>query len=535
VGEGIEFITAGPGLRPFDDIGDDSPIDDPEKMLKGWRAYRNGLQPEENFEAVIGRDTSLPASILQLLAEQRRAVGRISASGTNYKGEFGRWAGTGFLVGKNVLLTNHHVLNSPEVAKNASVDFEYEVMPTELIAGRQEPSAQPGKRSYRFDPTRLFLTSPATDGGLDFTFVWIETDSEAPGMPITMRRAAFAIANNEQAFVIHHPQGHGKRVSVDDVDVVEINTAVVRYVSDTMPGSSGSPVFDRQGRLFGLHHASKGGAFTRPDGRSVEVLNEGIKIGAIVLDLDRRRATSEKAMAEVALGLVQGSDTMAGFFGNLGRENRIPAAASGVEAVVDSYRGSDADVDIGFWNIEWLANRYHDPVKLREAAALITDLGLDIWGLEEVSPPAVAALVQELERNFGEKYAYALSEPNAPESKQSTAVIWKTKTVTGRQEDWPEEIERYWRLRSTDNLDGLEAVEGKIFNRYPGLFRFSAKGARSFDFYLVPLHLKAMAEGSKRRQLASRLLAKAVRLMTEKYRPGVDWVLGGDFNAELAS
>src|SRR5262249_6170612 len=55
------------------------------------------------------------------------------------------------------------------------------------------------------------------------------------------------------------------------------------------------------------------------------------------------------------------------------------------------------------------------------------------------------------------------------------------------------------------------------------------------DFYMVPLHLKAMAEGSKRRQLASRLLAKAVRLMTEKYQRGNDWILGGDFNAALAT
>lgn len=534
-GDDVDFISTGAGKRPFDDIGSDSPIDNPEKMLKGWRAYRNGIQPEE-FEAIVEKDTSLPATFLQLMAEQRQAVGRILASGTNYRGERGRWAGTGFLVGKNILLTNHHVLNSAEVAQGATVNFNYEISPSELVAGKQEPASQPGGRSYRFNPSRLFLTSPATDGGLDFTFVWIETDSEAPANPIPMRRSAFSIANSEQAFVIHHPEGHGKRVSIDDVDVVEINTTVVRYVSDTMPGSSGSPVFDRQGRLFGLHHAGKSGNFKRPDGRAVDVLNEGIKIGAIALDLERRRATSERSMAEMVLSLVQGSDTMAGFFGNLGRATRIPSDATGVEAVVDSYRGSDADVDIGFWNIEWLANRYHDATKLREAAALITDLGLDIWGLEEVSPPAVQALVQELDRNFGEKYDFALSEPNAPESRQSTAMIWKTKTVNGNKEAWPDEIERYWHLSSTDDLGGLEAVEGKIFDRYPGLFKFSIKGrGNPFEFHVIPLHLKAMAEGSKRRQLASQLLARAVRLMTQKYHKGDDWILGGDFNAELAT
>lgn len=535
IGDDIDFIGAGLRKVPFDDIGADSPVDDPKKMLNGWRAYRNGLQPEEDFEAVVERDTSLPASFLQLMANHRQVVGRISASGTNYRGETGRWAGTGFFVAKNILLTNHHVLNSIDVAKSATIDFAYEVSLVDLIAGKQEPDEQPGKRSYRFDPSRLFLTSPATNGGLDFTFVWIDLDNDPTLAPIPMRRSAFAIAPNEQAFVIHHPQGHGKRASVDDVEVVEINTTVVRYTSDTMPGSSGSPAFDRQGRLFALHHASKKGPFQRADGRALVVLNEGVKIGAIVLDLERRRLTPEKAMADMVLAQVQGSDTMAGFFGNLGRESRVLADATGVEVVVDSYRGTEADIDVGFWNIEWLANRYHDPVKRREAAALITDLGLDIWGLEEVSPPAVQALVYELDRNFGEKYDYALSEPNAPESKQSTAVIWKTKTVTSTKEQWPDEIERYWHLRSTDNLDGLEAVEGKIFDRYPGLFRFSTKGSTPFEFYIVPLHLKAMAEGSKRRQLASRLLAKAVRLMTEKYHKSTDWILGGDFNAELAS
>src|SRR5262249_47445960 len=160
---------------------------------------RNGTQPEENLEVAVERDTSLPASFLQVLAEQRLAVGRISASGKNYKGEVGRWAGTGFLVAKNILLTNHHVLNSVEVARGASIDFEYEVASADLIAGTQEPTVQIGKRSFRFDPDRLFLTSPATDGGLDFTFVLVETTGGELAAPITMRRAALAIAEGEQA------------------------------------------------------------------------------------------------------------------------------------------------------------------------------------------------------------------------------------------------------------------------------------------------------------------------------------------------
>ncbi|HRD78933.1 MAG TPA: hypothetical protein PK264_23830, partial [Hyphomicrobiaceae bacterium] len=157
----------------------------------------------------------------------------------------------------------------------------------------------------------------------------------------------------------------------------------------------------------------------------------------------------------------------------------------------------------------------------------------DIWGLSEVSPSAVKALVGELKAQFGENYDFALSEPDAPDSRQTTAVIWKRKTVTGRKEPWPAEIERLWHL---DSRDDLEATDGQIFNRYPGLFRFTAEShGHPVEFLLVPLHLKAMDEGQKRRRLASKLLARAVREMRDVHGYSGDWVIGGDFNAELAS
>lgn len=531
VGRDIPFIDNAPPDSPsFYDISDQSPVDNPAHMLAGIREFRNNV----DFEVAIGADTSLPSTFLEVLAKQRRAVGKISTSGTDFMGRSGSWSGTGFMVAKNILLTNHHVLNSADVAGRAAVDFTFEISEADLTTGIAEPRG-PSARRYRLDPTKLFVTSPVAGGGLDYTFAWIEDEAEPTFGSIAMTRSAFSVTERERAFIIHHPNGRGRRVSLDENEVLRITTSAVRYTTDTMPGSSGSPVFNRQGRLIALHHASTNDPTQLPSGGTTAVLNEGIKLSAIVADLESRTRGAEGAMAQRVLAAVRGSDTMAGFFGSLGRTQNIPRDATGVERVVDVYKGSENDIDIGFWNIEWLANRYRDPEKLRLAAFLIVDLGLDIWGLEEVSPPAIAALVNELEVRFGEKYSYALSEPNANENKQSTAVLWKTKTVTGVREDWPEDVERLWHLRSTDDL-GLEAVEGKIFDRYPGLFRFSAKrGGEPFEFYVVPLHLKAMQEGSKRRKLASRLLARAVKIMTEKYHKSSDWVLGGDFNAPLAA
>jgi hypothetical protein len=119
--------------------------------------------------------------------------------------------------------------------------------------------------------------------------------------------------------------------------------------------------------------------------------------------------------------------------------------------------------------------------------------------------------------------------------------MWNRATVIGTKESWPDEIEAVLRLSSRDDLMPLEqledieeAIHGKIFDRYPSLFHLQARNNRSCDFYLVPLHLKAMAEGSLRRQLASRVLGAAVNKMIHDGKD-VDWVLGGDLNAPLES
>jgi hypothetical protein len=127
-----------------------------------------------------------------------------------------------------------------------------------------------------------------------------------------------------------------------------------------------------------------------------------------------------------------------------------------------------------------------------------------------------------------------LSEPDASDGKQSTAMIWKVASLDGRKEDWPSSIEPLFRKRSDDPRVAMESVHGKIFDRYPGLFHFTTKGRTpAYSFFAVPLHLKAMAEGSLRRRLASRIMARAVKELAEENSDDV--ILGGDMNAPLAS
>lgn len=527
VATGIPFIRKPSTTGPmFSDLAGARPVDRPEEMLKGFRTAR--------LEVAVGREITAPAALLEILSRRRRAVARIEAKGKDYLGrvQFAPWHGTSFLVGKNLLLTNHHVLNSVDVARSAVAEFDYEVSSSDLLAGT---SSTLSKKQFHLNPERLFVTSK-TDGGLDFTFVWIDDAAERDYGAIPMERASFTVDRGEQACVIHHPRGEPKEVSLDDTDVLNIETTVIHYSSDTDYGSSGAPVLDRSGRLIALHHAREPRRTELPDGGTVDAVNEGIKIGAIAVDLENRikAGTDDAEMAALILSTIKGSDSLTGYFGGLGRsvDPRL-----GVEAVVDTYRGTENDIDIGFWNIEWFSNRYRDPEKLVGAARVIADLNLDIWGLSEISPDAIRALVGELQGLFGETYEYAFSEPEASANKQSTAVIWKKEIIHGRRVAWPREVEHLFHLDSRDPQAREEAVHGKVFNRYPGLFRFEfgrPNGLPAFDFHLVPLHLKAMAEGSLRRRLASRILARATKQLIQE-SGDEDIILGGDLNTPLAS
>lgn len=505
-------------------------LDNPEQVgliLRGEDKVAAGIISKEELnysletgttlEVIYEKNNLLPAWFLEVGAKYAKPVCKIETSGSDYQGRQGSWVGTGFLVSENILLTNHHVLNSPESAQNATCIFNYQ---------KDENGQEVAVENYRLNPERLFITSPVEE--LDFTFVWVDG---SPGKTlgfVPIDRTSFKIVAGENANIIQHPSGDFKSLALQDNEVYSQDRNVVHYSSDTMPGSSGSCVFNNEWKLIALHHAS------HQDPDTKKILNEGIKTSAIAIYLEQLIQDPQKRLQAIELlKLFIGTSTLIGFFGSIGRE--VPTNLPGPEIVVNSYKGEADDIDIGFWNIEWFNRRYAD--KLDEVSQIIVQMNLDIWAFAESSPQATKKLVDHLKRKYRLDFKWAASEPNASGEKQTTTVIWNGKTVRGERRDWPDEIEDWLKVdsRQFDRL-GLEAVEGKVFDRYPGLFYFTAlDGRRSnpFNFYLVPLHLKAMAEGSKRRRMAAKILGAAVQKMMLEYNADEDWVLGGDYNAEM--
>jgi V8-like Glu-specific endopeptidase len=65
-----------------------------------------------------------------------------------------------------------------------------------------------------------------------------------------------------------------------DNEVSYVGNNVIHYITDTMPGSSGSAVFNERFDIVALHHA--GGWLPQPASGGMYFRNEGILISAIL-------------------------------------------------------------------------------------------------------------------------------------------------------------------------------------------------------------------------------------------------------------
>jgi V8-like Glu-specific endopeptidase len=211
------------------------------------------MQPER----IIGINSLLPVSFLAGGLRCSRSVGRLVHSDGS--------SGSGFLIGDNVVVTNHHVIESAAAARDTTLEMNYQH--DEL--GSDEPVDR-----YALDPDSGFATSKDDD----WTLV------RARGTPCDRwGRLAIdvpSIAVGDRVNIIQHPGGGPKQLAIHGNAVTFASDSRLQYLTDTMPGSSGSPVFDRQWRVVAVHHS--GGWMREPDTGQHTYRNEGIPLAIIV-------------------------------------------------------------------------------------------------------------------------------------------------------------------------------------------------------------------------------------------------------------
>ncbi len=242
------------------------------------------------LERIIGQNELTSVSIIEGGALAVRTIARIVIrDGRGFEQGFG----TGSMISPNLLMTNNHVLNDEETAAASIVQFNY------LSGFRGDYS----EITFRLRPDIFFVT----DRDRDFTIVAVNAESEEAGVPIESRgytrliRGSGKAVIGERVNILQHPGGDRLQVVFVDNMITDVTDHFLQYRADTMPGSSGSPVYNQQLELAALHHAGtperKNGKIMLVDGSPWSgthwdrhkikwISNEGVRISRITKFLD---------------------------------------------------------------------------------------------------------------------------------------------------------------------------------------------------------------------------------------------------------
>jgi hypothetical protein len=229
----------------------------PAASVIGESDWKGGELAGDQLEKITGaQPTFLPISFLQVGLARAAAVCQITAPAG---------LGTGFLTAGNLLITNHHVIENREQARQTQVRFNYQQTPS----GCDEPSA-----TLELDPDDAFATSPMSEGD-DWTAVRVKGNPSARWGAIELAPNV-RVGVNSYVNIIQHPAGQPKVIALYHNVVAYVDERRIQYLTDTLPGSSGSPVFDSQWRVVALHHS--GGWLTEPGSKKAFFRNEGIHV-----------------------------------------------------------------------------------------------------------------------------------------------------------------------------------------------------------------------------------------------------------------
>ncbi|WPU99905.1 trypsin-like peptidase domain-containing protein [Mucilaginibacter sp. cycad4] len=215
------------------------------------------------FEKLTGKQsTLLPIAFLEKGLNMAASVCLVNVGTT---GE----VGTGFLIDGNILITNNHVLKTPEIAAASTCWFNYQ----DNLSGNERKVVE-----FKLAPDDFFKTSQE----FDFTAVKVKdnefgTANEQFG---ALELKNTVVKKDEFVNIIQHPAGQKKQIALYHNIVTLAESGIVQYLTDTLPGASGSPVFNSDWEIVALHHAGK--YIQSPELNGPKAYNEGININRII-------------------------------------------------------------------------------------------------------------------------------------------------------------------------------------------------------------------------------------------------------------
>lgn len=283
----VEKILASRNAKP-EDIASKHQLRQRHDFLREHLAgEKSGSEIEQMFERIVSGNELQDINYLEKGVAASRSVCRI-----RFEVMGGGYA-TGFMICPGVLITNNHVFPDANTAHSAEAQFRYE---------RDATGAELVPVRFKLQPKRLFFTSKT----LDFSVVAVAPRDTTGARALSdfgflpLIDVTGKIADGEWLTIVQHPAGQRKQVCVRENQLLRRTDDFLWYSTDTLAGSSGSPVFSNEWLVVALHHS---GVPARRDGVIQTVLdrdfdprfdketdikwmaNEGVRVSRIVQTL----------------------------------------------------------------------------------------------------------------------------------------------------------------------------------------------------------------------------------------------------------
>lgn len=211
------------------------------------------------------------------------------------------YRGTGWLLGQRYVITNHHVINARSEGEPNAVEADLRYQAANTVVQFDYDSE--GVDGSQVTVEALAAWSPWNNSPiLDFAILKLK-EPPAGRRPLTLAPAALQEAGKQglPVNIIQHPGGNAKMIGIRNNLVSRLDDWQLSYYTDTMQGSSGSPVCNDRWQVVALHRAWEYANQLMFQGKPTAWRNIGVRIDRLI---DHLKDKEPALWADIAADII---------------------------------------------------------------------------------------------------------------------------------------------------------------------------------------------------------------------------------------